>query len=163
MAALGRLWQHGVEIDWAAVHAGERRRRVPLPTYPFERQKFRLPVDPADRIGGQLGTAGTLATADAPVTADALVAARREPDEGYEAPAGPTEEVVARAFARLLGLDRVGRHDHFFELGGDSLTAGRLCAVLREATGAQLTVAGVFAAPTVAALARAASGKGEAG
>jgi len=35
--ALGRLWVHGVPIDWEAFYAGERRRRIPLPTYPFER------------------------------------------------------------------------------------------------------------------------------
>jgi len=39
-AALGALWAAGVSIDWAAVHRGERRRRVALPTYPFERQSY---------------------------------------------------------------------------------------------------------------------------
>ncbi len=38
--ALGRLWLAGVEIDWSGVHAGARRRRLPLPTYPFERRRF---------------------------------------------------------------------------------------------------------------------------
>ena len=38
--ALGRLWLAGVDVDWAGLHAGERRRRVPLPTYPFERQRY---------------------------------------------------------------------------------------------------------------------------
>ena len=39
LGTLGRLWMAGVPVDWAATHAG-RRRRVPLPTYPFERQRF---------------------------------------------------------------------------------------------------------------------------
>jgi non-ribosomal peptide synthase protein (TIGR01720 family) len=38
--ALGQLWLAGIEPDWAAVHAGERRRRVEMPTYPFERQRY---------------------------------------------------------------------------------------------------------------------------
>ncbi|MSP59688.1 MAG: acyltransferase domain-containing protein [Myxococcales bacterium] len=38
--AVGRLWLEGVPIDWPAVHAREPRRRVPLPTYPFERRRF---------------------------------------------------------------------------------------------------------------------------
>lgn len=38
--ALGRLWAAGVRIDWDAFHANESRRRVPLPTYPFERQRY---------------------------------------------------------------------------------------------------------------------------
>ncbi|MBV9787165.1 MAG: type I polyketide synthase, partial [Chloroflexi bacterium] len=40
LTALGRLWLAGVEIDWTALHAEQRRRRVPLPTYPFERQRY---------------------------------------------------------------------------------------------------------------------------
>jgi phthiocerol/phenolphthiocerol synthesis type-I polyketide synthase E len=39
LGAAGRLWAAGVEIDWEAVHAHERLRRVPLPTYPFERRR----------------------------------------------------------------------------------------------------------------------------
>lgn len=41
--ALGRLWVAGVEVDWDGFWGRERRRRVPLPTYPFERRPFRLP------------------------------------------------------------------------------------------------------------------------
>src|SRR6185295_3795944 len=37
---LGRLWLLGQEIDWAGFHGEERRHRVPLPTYPFDRQRF---------------------------------------------------------------------------------------------------------------------------
>jgi acyl transferase domain-containing protein len=37
---VGRLWLEGVPVDWAGLHQGERRRRIPLPTYPFERQRY---------------------------------------------------------------------------------------------------------------------------
>jgi non-ribosomal peptide synthase protein (TIGR01720 family) len=40
MRALGRLWVAGVAIDWAGLHTGEQRRRISLPTYPFERQRY---------------------------------------------------------------------------------------------------------------------------
>ncbi len=40
LTTLGRLWQAGVAIDWSKVHAEERRERLALPTYPFERQRF---------------------------------------------------------------------------------------------------------------------------
>ncbi|HZF08187.1 MAG TPA: amino acid adenylation domain-containing protein [Thermoanaerobaculia bacterium] len=45
LRTLGELWLAGVEIDWAGFHAGERRRRVPLPTYPFERQRYWVEPD----------------------------------------------------------------------------------------------------------------------
>ena len=40
LRALGQLWVAGVAIDWAGLHTGEQRRRVSLPTYPFERQRY---------------------------------------------------------------------------------------------------------------------------
>ncbi|WP_141660502.1 non-ribosomal peptide synthetase, partial [Burkholderia singularis] len=47
---------------------------------------------------------------------------------GYEAPAGEVETALARIWQDLLGLEQVGRHDHFFELGGDSLLMLRVCS-----------------------------------
>ncbi|HKV11543.1 MAG TPA: SDR family NAD(P)-dependent oxidoreductase, partial [Thermoanaerobaculia bacterium] len=40
LTTLGRLWMAGIEVDWRAFHSGEMRRRVPLPTYPFERRRY---------------------------------------------------------------------------------------------------------------------------
>jgi acyl transferase domain-containing protein len=40
LSTLGHLWLAGATINWSGVHAPERRRRVPLPTYPFERQRY---------------------------------------------------------------------------------------------------------------------------
>ncbi|MFD3872114.1 beta-ketoacyl synthase N-terminal-like domain-containing protein [Streptomyces sp. NPDC058623] len=40
---LGELWQYGVAIDWAALHPGRARRRVPLPAYPFQGPSHMLP------------------------------------------------------------------------------------------------------------------------
>jgi acyl transferase domain-containing protein/acyl carrier protein len=47
LAALGRLWIAGLEIDWQGFQAEERRRRVPLPTYPFERRRYW--IEPQER------------------------------------------------------------------------------------------------------------------
>jgi acyl transferase domain-containing protein/SAM-dependent methyltransferase len=45
LTAVGRLWLAGVRIDWPGVWGEEQRRRIPLPTYPFERQRYW--IDPA--------------------------------------------------------------------------------------------------------------------
>jgi amino acid adenylation domain-containing protein len=39
-SALGELWAAGASVDWSAYHRGERRGRIPLPTYPFERRRY---------------------------------------------------------------------------------------------------------------------------
>jgi len=43
---LGQLWLAGMPLDWEAIHAHERRHRIPLPTYPFERQRYW--IDPSE-------------------------------------------------------------------------------------------------------------------
>lgn len=45
LRALGQLWLAGVEPDWTAFNANEQRTRVPLPTYPFERQRYWVDLD----------------------------------------------------------------------------------------------------------------------
>ncbi|MEU5844568.1 amino acid adenylation domain-containing protein, partial [Rhodococcus sp. NPDC047139] len=70
----------------------------------------------------------------------------------FVAPATPVEEVVASVFAELLGLDRVGAEDDFFELGGNSLIATRLVARLGEALDTRVPVRAVFEASTVRGL-----------
>jgi acyl transferase domain-containing protein/acyl carrier protein len=47
--AFGRLWTAGVHVDWAALHEGARRRRIPLPTYPFQHQSYWVEPDPIVR------------------------------------------------------------------------------------------------------------------
>jgi non-ribosomal peptide synthase protein (TIGR01720 family) len=53
---LGRLWLAGVRVDWKRFYANERRQRIPLPTYPFERQRYWLAPEkkPADAKSRQL-------------------------------------------------------------------------------------------------------------
>lgn len=46
LTTLGRLWLANVKVDWPKLSGGERRRRVPLPTYPFERQRYWVDPQP---------------------------------------------------------------------------------------------------------------------
>jgi acyl transferase domain-containing protein/acyl carrier protein len=52
LKALGALWVSGAQIDWREYHARDRRRRVPLPTYPFERRRHW--VEPNHHLGNNL-------------------------------------------------------------------------------------------------------------
>ncbi len=79
--------------------------------------------------------------------------ARPELEVPFREPSGETESAVAGAFALVLGLDRVGADDDFFELGGDSLSAVELLGVVSERLGRELSAADLLEAPTPAALA----------
>ena len=72
----------------------------------------------------------------------------------FAAPQGPIESAIATLWCDLLGLDRVGRHDHFFELGGHSLMVVTLIERLRQ-QGLVADVRAIFAAPVLADLAAA--------
>ncbi|MGA4844526.1 amino acid adenylation domain-containing protein [Streptomyces sp. G45] len=92
-----------------------------------------------------LGPNGKLARAELP-----------EPEFGgaaYRAPRTTREDTLAKLFAEVLGVDRVGVDDSFFELGGHSLLATRLISRARAELGIEIPIRKVFDLPTVAALA----------
>ena len=64
-------------------------------------------------------------------------------------PCTPMEKELARIWAGLLDVDRVGIHDNFFELGGTSLTAVRMFAEIQSLSGRNLPLATLFQAPTI--------------
>ncbi|MFP3706802.1 amino acid adenylation domain-containing protein [Paraburkholderia sp. SIMBA_009] len=85
----------------------------------------------------------------------ALPAPTLEADaDTFEPPQGDIETQLADVWQSLLGVARVGRRDHFFALGGQSLLALRMTAALREAWRIDVPVRLVFAAPVLADLAR---------
>jgi amino acid adenylation domain-containing protein len=72
--------------------------------------------------------------------------------QAYAAPEGAVEQAVAEVLQEVLGIERVGRHDHFFELGGHSLLVVTLIERLRQRD-LIMDVRDVFNAPTLQAMA----------
>jgi acyl transferase domain-containing protein len=143
--AVGRVWSAGVPIDWSAYSAGRGGRRVPLPTYPFERRRYYIEALTAPAAVAHLASE----------PADSVAPGHERPAMrvAYSAPSTELEQAVADVWSELLGTARVGVDDDFFELGGHSLLATRVIVRLRSDFGVELPMDSLFVAPTVAGLA----------
>jgi phthiocerol/phenolphthiocerol synthesis type-I polyketide synthase E len=153
LATLGRLWQAGVTIDWEKYYQPERRRRVALPTYPFERRRYW--IEP-----GQIGTAGLTASATSINTQTADVSTpqltlheRPSLPNTYVAPRTALESQIAATWQQVLGIEQVGLHDNFFDLGGHSLLATQLRNQLYETFKVDFPIRSLFENATVAGVA----------
>ena len=156
LATLGRLWLAGVPVDWTGFRGEEARRRVLLPTYPFERKRYWVET-PVEADAGRGAVPGEVATAAAVTTTSHSRPGLATP---YVAPSTPEEETLAGIWQELLGISPVGVHDSFFDLGGHSLMATQLLARIAAHFGVDLPLAILFEAPTIQALApRIASGE----
>ncbi len=74
-------------------------------------------------------------------------------EQGYVAPRTPTEEVLCAIWAEITGVERVGVHDNFFAIGGDSIRSVRAVAMAKE-RGFDFTVQQLFEQQTPENLAR---------
>ena len=71
----------------------------------------------------------------------------------FDEPRTPQESILAKIWADVLGRDKVGIHENFFDLGGQSLMAIRLVSEIEKTFGITISVAKLMRAPTVAQLA----------
>ncbi|HLX08814.1 MAG TPA: amino acid adenylation domain-containing protein, partial [Thermoanaerobaculia bacterium] len=139
---LGRLWLCGLQVDWTAVHGGAPRRRLPLPTYPFERQRC--------WIEGAAAAASAPAAVPAPVAATAPASAPApplgEPAVAAAAAPGTRRERIAAMLGEVLdelaGSEpaEIDRSRNFFELGIDSLLLIQFSQSVERRTGVRLSL-----------------------
>lgn len=106
-------------------------------------QRLAAAIDPA-RLADELAETPTSIT----------VHPRPELDNPYEAPGSEAETAIAAIWQEALGVDRIGRYDDFFALGGHSLAAVQIGARLRTHFGVELVLHDFFDLPTVANTAR---------
>ncbi|MGQ4376782.1 AMP-binding protein [Streptomyces sp. SAS_267] len=134
-----RLVAYVVPADGPAVPGDELRRfaagRLPESVVPTLFTVLeRLPVT----AGGRVDRA-------------ALPEPETEPDT-YRAPRNDTERILAKAFAEVLEVDRVGIDEDFFDLGGNSLRAIRLVGLIRAELKQEVSIRRLFAARTITGL-----------
>jgi acyl transferase domain-containing protein len=165
---LGSLWLAGIEPNWNDVNRHQSRSRIPLPTYPFERQRYwrKSSKGPEQKYAaGPAMSQPVAAPAAREIVSPGVVdqsAAWQNGDRGnsrphlgaeYVAPANSTEQRIAEIWEELLGIHPIGVHDEFLRLGGNSLLAIRVAAELREAFQIDFPLAALLKSSTVAEIA----------
>ncbi|WP_019545182.1 type I polyketide synthase [Streptomyces sulphureus] len=151
LEAVGQLWTRGADVDLAAL-SETGARRVPLPTYPFDRQRFFVdPPAPAARPDEQRQDASP-----GPVAPSVELARYDRPElpVAYTPPRTPLEETLVGVWEGAMGVSPVGAHDNFFDLGGHSLLAAQVVARVQQAFPVDVTVTELLSeAQTVAGMA----------
>ena len=158
-------------MDWPALHAGARRLRVALPTYPFQRERYW--VEPSPPVPGvqtpgyqeKVVPEGTtppprpLQGSIVPGSQgfEPLAGGRLRPrpalGTAYVPPSNDLEQRIAGLFEDLLGIAPVGALDQFFEMGGNSLLGLQLLSRMKSDLGAEVRLEWLFEASSVADLA----------
>ncbi|MFF9155158.1 type I polyketide synthase [Streptomyces sp. NPDC014846] len=141
LAGVGEMWARGAHPDFVALQGDGPRRRIALPTYPFERRHHLVPpTAPLPATAATPATSMASSASVAAVTAAGLPAAPPEvatarTDAVADAPGRasapeypPVLKAVLTAFGQALGYPDVDPRDGLFDLGGDSLTATKLAA-----------------------------------
>ncbi|MBE8987837.1 type I polyketide synthase [Nostoc sp. LEGE 12450] len=130
---LGQLWMAGLDIDWSEFYNSKQPYRVPLPTYPFERQRYwieaKIPSFTSTDNNQKFSQSGNLT--ETKIQEQNTFYFRTNISDSYIAPTNELEEKIAKVWQEVLGIQQVGIYDNFFECGGDSLIATQLASRLQ--------------------------------
>jgi acyl transferase domain-containing protein len=156
LKTLGRLWLEGVNVEWKGFYENQRRHRVCLPTYPFERQRYW--IEPKRGLNHSNARNGAIQVRSLQPSdgVDLLKAKHSRPKVAseYVAPKSEVERTIGSIWQELLGIEEVGVRDSFFELGGHSLLGTQVMSRIYQLYQIQLPVRRLFEAETVEALAK---------
>ena len=163
---IGKLWVQGISIHWPSYQSDQSSYHIALPTYPFEREFYWIAgPKPGEGYGNQpQGTLSMLAGVDSGIDEQVAMAlevkreAREQAQEAFQghgriAPRDIKEETIATVWKQALGIEDVGIHDNYFELGGSSLLASQIAAKLSDLFDAEVSIDAIVSAPTIEQLA----------
>jgi amino acid adenylation domain-containing protein len=142
--ALGSLWQNGVTISWDGFYTHEDRQRIPLPTYPFERQRYW--VDPAPAISVAQGqTVSEFSdTSLKPVIEVSSASAPLEPAASEPASGSRKDRIATHVVDLLIAISgrersQIDPSSTFMELGFDSLSLSQVSFAIRKEFSVKVT------------------------
>lgn len=137
LRAIGGLWTQGASINWDAFYAGERRQRIPLPTYPFERTSYFVsPTQSYAQCSAACPYASSAANSDLgrdPETASSDATSAKHPQTIMDRICAMISTVAG------IPVDNILPTKTYIELGFDSISLMQLEVVLHKEFGVKLT------------------------
>ncbi len=149
ITTIKNLWLNGVHIDWLQYYKNESRRKVPLPTYAFDKIKYWIPSE------FETGSTGEVKpSVKKPIVTQEKVNNRPPLSTEYIQPISNTEIKLCEIWENLLSIHPIGVNDNFFDLDGHSLLATQMISRINEAFNIQLPMEAVFDYQTISEVAK---------
>lgn len=149
---LSKIWSKGVDLNWQKLYNGQKRARIVLPTYPFDKQH--LPYYSALNSNISVNNSTDADKIAASLEKSFHLEVKRNVGDTYEAPTNKTEQQLVQIWQELFGLQNIGISDSFYDLGGDSLKAVSCISKIHQELNVILNVATLFENPEIRNLAK---------
>ncbi len=157
LTTLGQLWQYGFKPQWEALYLGEKRTRIPLPTYSFDDKKFW--INPTKNFYYGMGIQNEISNMhNNSLTSDDDSDPQLKENRASEVKVESSDDLtvmIINIWKEVLGSDDIKSSDNFFELGGDSLLAVQMFSKIQKKTGINLSLATLFKSPSIEQLVKA--------
>lgn len=156
MNSVALLWKQGVRVDWEAVFADERRNKVYLPSYAFDRSLYW--IEALEGHDSYTGASATDLKEDKKNIGEKTISRsyheRPKLHHDFVEASTKTEEVLTRILKELLKISPIGVTDSFFELGGQSLLAAQFLSEINDIFPGYINMNDIFEYDTAQKLAK---------
>jgi acyl transferase domain-containing protein/glutamate-1-semialdehyde aminotransferase len=135
LETLGRLWLAGVQVNWSGLYS-VARRRIPAPSYPFERERFWI----ASKNGRDSHSARTRQPAATPAVSGGERPMSGLANSASAKPTHSTRLLLQSLLAELIGrpFENAEQETSFVEIGLDSLLLMQFCRAIQQTFGVQV-------------------------
>ena len=142
LEAVGRIWTAGGSVDWTGLHGNEARYRVPLPTYPFERQRYWIDSPLAEAAPQSARPANEInPLRESEVQPMAASQPIRTPEDPLQSQQAAALVKLRALFTDISGLtaDQLIAAAPFLEIGLDSLLLTQASTAIEKSFGVRVT------------------------
>lgn len=155
-AGLAEIWLNGIKPNWNVVYESEKRNKISLPTYAFEKVKYPVNIDVREMLLGMLDGQGSAVLdqelnkwQDNGLLSNASTLEIKGDEQVGVKDLSETEIVLLKLWQQFFGKNDIAIDDNFFEIGGDSLKAVTIIARINREVGIQFSITEFFKMPTV--------------